>query len=206
MSRRSTSLSLVVVAFALFAAACSSESGSATTTITSGATTTSEASTTSEAPAPEVTTTSEADPVEADNGSQFVVSAVAFGAGGYVEITNVGDATGSLDGYWLCQRPFYQQLSGDLAPGETLRIDAATGAYGSLDVAAGEMGLYTSRDFGNPDAIVAYVAWGGTGGGRFGTAVAGGVWTDGSSVDATGASLISTSEEAPISAEGWSAG
>ncbi|GMQ86147.1 MAG: hypothetical protein BMS9Abin07_1720 [Acidimicrobiia bacterium] len=166
---------------------------SSTSTTEAGPTSTTEASTTEAPPA-------------ATDGARFVISAVAFGESGYVEVTNVGDTAGSLEGFWVCQRPSYQPLSGTLAPGETVRFEAATSGYGSLDADAGEMGLYSSSDFGSSDAIIAYVAWGDSGQGRFGTAVEGGVWTEGSMVDATGASMLTAVETAPISAEGWSTG
>jgi hypothetical protein len=208
MSRRSTSLILLVVSLALVAAACGSDSEADTTTTTAAATT--EATT-----APEVTTTTGAaatttepatttteetvDPPSAT----FAISEVGFGSAGYVEITNISDAAASLDGLWLCQQPSYHELSGTLEPGESLRLDAADSRYGSLKADGGAMGLYTSAEFGSPDAIIGYVAWGPSGHGRLGVAINAGVWTEDSSVDATGAALISTIEPAPVSAEGW---
>ncbi len=219
MSRRSTSLILVVAAFALFAAACGSDSEAETTTTTQAATT-SEATTTTGATTttpeattttPEATTTSEAttSTSEAPVGqpsATLAISEVGFGSAGYIEITNISDSTASLDGLWLCQQPRYHPLSGTLEPGESVRVDAADSTYGSLNADAGAMGLYTSRDFGSSDAIIGYVAWGPSGHGRLGVAITAEVWTEDSSVDATWASLLSTTEPAPISAEGWATG
>ena len=212
MSRRSTSLIILLVAFALVVAACSSDSEAETTTTqattTSEVTTTTGATTTTPEPTTttsEATTTTSEDPVDPPSAT-LAISEVGFGSAGYVEITNISDSTASLDGLWLCQQPSYHALSGTLEPGEGLRFDAADSRYGSLNADGGAMGLYTSSDFGSSDAIIGYVAWGPSGHGRLGVAIAAEVWTEDSSVDATGASLISTTEPAPISAEGWATG
>ncbi len=133
----------------------------------------------------------------------LVVSAVAFGGGGYIEISNVGDAAGSLDGYWLCQFPAYHPITGSLGPGETLRFDASASGFGSLDSATGEIGLYTSNSFGDPSSIIAYVEWGQPDHQRSRTAVEAGVWVADSAVDAAGVAMIVAAEEVPTSAEGW---
>jgi hypothetical protein len=213
MFRRSTSLILLFAAFALFAAACGSDS-EAETTSAAQATTTSEATTTTAATTttpeatttvPEATTTTPEDPVDPPSVT-LAISEVGFGSAGYVEITNISDSTANLDGLWLCQQPAYHELSGTLEPGESVRFDAADSTLGALNPDGGAMGLYTSSDFASSDAIIGYVAWGPSGHGRLGVAITAEVWTEDSSVDATGASLISTTEPAPISAEGWATG
>jgi len=210
MSRRTTILTLLIVAFALVAAACGSDSEADTTTTAAASTTeattapevtTTEATTTTTEPATS-TTEEMVDPPSAT----FAISEVGFGSAGYIEITNISDATASLDGHWVCQQPSYHQLSGTLEPGESIRFEAADSRYGSLNADRGAMGLYTSADFGSPDAIIGYVAWGPSGHGRLSVAINAGVWTDGSTVDATGAALINTIEPAPVSAEGWTTG
>ncbi len=212
MSSRSASLIILLVAFALVAAACSSDSEAETTTTqattTSEVTTTTGATTTTPEPTTttsEATTTTSEDPVDPPSVT-LAISEVGFGSAGYVEITNISDSTASLDGLWLCQQPSYHALSGTLEPGESVRFDAADSTLGALNADGGAMGLYTSRDFASSDAIIGYVAWGPSGHGRLGVAITAEVWTEDSSVDATGASLISTTEPAPISAEGWATG
>ncbi len=212
MSRRSASLIILLVAFALVVAACSSDSEAETTTTqattTSEVTTTTGATTTTPEPTTttsEATTTTSEDPVDPPSAT-LAISEVGFGSAGYVEITNISDSTASLDGLWLCQQPSYHALSGTLEPGESLRFDAADSTLGALNADGGAMGLYTSSDFASSDAIIGYVAWGPSGHGRLGVAITAEVWTEDSSVDATGASLISTTEPAPISAEGWATG
>ncbi len=212
MSRRSTSLIILLVAFALVVAACSSDSEAETTptqaTTTSEVTTTTGATTTTPEPTTttsEATTTTSEAPVDPPSVA-LAISEVGFGSAGYVEITNISDSTASLDGLWLCQQPSYHALSGTLEPGESVRFDAADSTLGALNPDGGAMGLYTSSDFASSDAIIGYVAWGPSGHGRLGVAITAEVWTEDSSVDATGASLISTTEPAPISAEGWATG
>ena len=106
-----------------------------------------------------------------------------------VIITNVGDASGNLEGHFLCQRPSYAQLPDlELGPGESVAISLGGDVFlpppgvktidaavfvGNLDAAGGEMGLYLDQSFGDADSIVAYVEWGSTGHGRSETAVAG---------------------------------
>jgi len=212
MSRRSTSLIILLVAFALVVAACSSDSEAETTTTqattTSEVTTTTGATTTTPEPTTttsEATTTTSEDPVDPPSAT-LAISEVGFGSAGYVELTNISDSTASLDGLWLCQPPSYPALSGTLEPGESVRFEAADSTLGALNADGGAMGLYTSSDFASSDAIIGYVAWGPSGHGRLGVAITAEVWTEDSSVDATGGSLISTTEPAPISAEGWATG
>jgi hypothetical protein len=138
--------------------------------------------------------------------ARFVLSTVAFGDAGYVEITNVGTGAGTLDGHWLCQFPSYGQISGSLGPGESARFDGAAGGFGDVLAAGGEIGLYTSSGFGDPGAIIAYVEWGKPGHERSGTATDAGVWTADSAVDAAGATLIVAVSDVPTSAEGWATG
>lgn len=210
--RSSSRFALALVVLALIGAACSSGSDETTTSAevsTTAASTTSEAPSTTEAQstttAADATTTTSGDPVDPPNAT-FAISEIGFGSAGYVEITNISDSDASLDGYWLCQQPSYHQLAGPLAAGESIRFNAADSRFGSLSADGGAMGLYTSGEFGSPDAIAGYVAWGPAGHGRLQVAINGGVWTEGPSVDATGASLIATTEPLPVSAEGWTTG
>jgi len=137
---------------------------------------------------------------------RFVITAVSFGGKGFVEITNVGDATGSLDGHWICQFPAYFEASGQLAPGATARFDAAASSFGPLDAATGEIGLYSSNSFGDSSAIIAYVEWGEPGHARAGVAIGAAVWEEESAVSSSGAAVIVATEEQPTSAGGWSPG
>ncbi len=139
------------------------------------------------------------------NQPRFVLTAVAFGEDGYVEVTNVGTAAGSLEGHWICQFPAYFRARGQLAPGESVRFDRADSGFGSLNADSGEIGLYTSNSFGDPKFIIAYVEWGETGHARSGVAAEAGVWAEALAVDTQGASMIVATEEQPTSAGGWAA-
>lgn len=139
-------------------------------------------------------------------GASFVISAVAFGDAGYVEVTNVGEGEGSLDGHWLCQFPSYGGISGTLGPGQTARFERSGGGFGDLGDASGEIGLYTSSAFDDPGSIIAYVEWGDPGHARSSTAVEAGVWTADSAVNAAGAAMIVAVEDAPTSTDGWAIG
>ena len=136
---------------------------------------------------------------------QFVLTAVAFGEDGYVEVTNVGTAAGSLEDHWICQFPAYFRAGGQLAPGESVRFDRADSGFGSLNADSGEIGLYTSNSFGDPTSIIAYVEWGETGHARSGVAAEAGVWTEALAVEPKGASVIVATEEQPTTAGGWAA-
>ena len=137
-------------------------------------------------------------------GPRFVLTAVVFGEDGYVEVTNVGSAAGSLEGHWICQLPAYFMAGGQLEPGESARFDRSDSSFGSLNADSGEIGLYTSNSFGDSQAIIAYVEWGETGHGRSGVAIEAGIWAEGSAVATAGASMIRATEEQPTSADGWS--
>ena len=110
-----------------------------------------------------------------------VISAVSFGDAGVITLENIGDTDIDLTGHWLCNRPIYVEVPGGvLAPGESIEIPSSDL---SLDPASGEVGLYSSNQFGSATAIIAYVEYGSPGRGREPTAVAGGVWTEGEFVD-----------------------
>lgn len=136
---------------------------------------------------------------------RFVLTAVAFGEDGYVEVTNVGSAAGSLEGHWICQFPAYFEASGQLAPGESVRFDHADSGFGSLNADSGEIGLYTSNSFGDPKFIIAYVEWGEPGHARSGVAAEAGVWVEASAVDTQDASMIVATEEQPTNPGDWAA-
>ena len=143
---------------------------------------------------------------DSPGGPEFAITAVSFSEG-FVEITNIGDAQGGVDGWFLCQRPSYHAIGLlDLAPGESIQIAASGASYGSLDPGSGEIGLYAGNSFGDADAIVSYVEWGDSGHGRSGTAVEAGIWTDGGFVATDGSTGTLTSDGTATSPDGWSAG
>ena len=188
----------------MLAAACSTGSSSDSTedapttvpnsTTSETPTTVARETTTSAAPA---TTTSE---VSSESGSPLVIASVDFEAG-LILFRNDGDDDYDLTGHWICNRPTYSELPGEvLAPGTTIEI--ATAAIG-LKADSGEIALYTSSDFGSADGILRYVQWGTDSHGRTAVAVAGGVWQDGDFVDNQGGTIESVGSD-PVSAADWS--
>jgi hypothetical protein len=148
--------------------------------------------------------------------ARFVIGNVVFGDLGSIEVGNLGPDAGDLTGHWLAVDPFYLELpSTVLAAGKSLvvsvDVDAdpdlvvtAAGLLPPLSAGSGEVGLYTSGDFGDPSAMIDYVAWGSTDHERFPVAVAAGLWpedeaivTDGA---ATGLAIVDRSEPGP---QGW---
>ena len=105
--------------------------------------------------------------------------------GNQVELINTGGMPVDISSYWLCDFPQYVQLSntnivcgGDLIlnPGEVITVSSNVVTINNND---GEIGLYTTNSFSNPDAIIDYVEWGFSGHGRSDEAVAAGIWTTG---------------------------
>lgn len=114
--------------------------------------------------------------------TEIVVTEVNFETGVAI-IRNDGSAAVDLAGHWLCNRPTYVELSaGALAPGDTREV-----SLGGFDADGGELGVYSSDNFGSADAMVAYVHWG-SGGGRAGVAGDAGLWS-GEPVSPAGASI-----------------
>ena len=187
-----------VLALSLLAAACAS--GSDSSVEETPATTTSTPATTSSTSASTTSSTGVTDSDASDVASPLVVVAIDFAAG-FILFRNDGDEDYDLGGHWICNRPTYSQLPDEvLAPGDVIEIEAS--AVG-LRAAGGELALYTSGDFSNPDDIVRYVQWGTDSHGRTATAVAGGVWQSGDFVDNQGGNLASVGSD-PVSAADWS--
>ncbi len=178
MKKNPRNLLIVVLLLALVAAACGSDDDSTATIVEE-----SEAADTTTV-APDIESSS---PVTA--GSELRVTEVDFLAG-VATITNSGQESVDLTGHWLCNRPAYVELPGQaLAAGEAIEV-----SIGGLTQDGGEVGLYTSGNFGNADDLVDYVTWG-SGGGRLSVAEAAGLWV-GEPVTADGdaLSLLGTGE------------
>ncbi|MEA2000624.1 MAG: hypothetical protein U9N84_01855 [Actinomycetota bacterium] len=128
--------------------------------------------------------------------AEFGLTQVVFGGSAFVVITNWGNDTGNLRGHWLCQFPSYQSLPDiELAPGEQVLVGLSTtpppqlsgmaitvdlgAAIGILDPNSGEVALYDSSSFENPESIMAYVEWGEAGHHRATLAIQAGVWSEG---------------------------
>ena len=142
--------------------------------------------------APTTTTTTTLPPNAA---AEFGLTQIVFGDSSFVVITNWGNDTGTLDGYWICQFPSYKSLPDiELAPGEQALLGLARTpppdlagmaavvdlgpVIGEFDPISGEVGLYTDSSFDDPESIVAYVEWGEAGHTRAPVAIAAGIWSD----------------------------
>ena len=180
---------LLTFTLALVAAACSDDDSD------SAETTTAPTSTSTAAP----TTTTEA---ASEGGAVFAMVEVGLGAAEqYVVIQNTGDASGSLQGFAICQAPTYHlfvdievapgelvfvSLGGDLPELASVAKETVIASIGSISTDDGEIGLYSeSGDFENSDAIIDYVEWGNSGHTRSDVAVGAGIWNSGDFVVTT---------------------
>jgi hypothetical protein len=193
-----------------------------------GASSDSEGSSTLEPTTPSPTTTAPGDDVGTTapdtttttivtGNAKFVIGSVVFGEGGTIEVGNLGPDAGDLSGFWIAIHPYYMEIpSTIIAPGKAIIVSieeeadpelviTAAGLLPVLTSASGEIGLYSSGGFGDPDAIVDYVEWGSTGHVRSNVAIEAGLWpedeaivTDGS---VTGLRAGDRSEPGP---QGWS--
>jgi len=202
-------LLFVVASVALVAAACSGDDSTTVTTVTTATTTTAlttttappttAAPTTSAAP---TTTTVAPDTTTVVPDGAIVIDSIDFDSG-FIVLRNVGAAEYDLTGHFVCNRPSYVPLPAlVLAAGDTVEIET-TGL--GVNAGNGELGVYTSSDFGSSNDIIRYVEWGNAGHGRSGTAIAAGVWVDGDFVDNGEANIQSTGDD-PVSSADWSAG
>ena len=148
--------------------------------------------------------------------ARFVIGSVVFGDGGSIEVGNLGPDAGDLTGHWLAVDPYYLELpSTVLAAGRSVvvsvDVDAnpelvvtAAGLLPPLDATSGEVGLYTSGDFGDPAAMADYLVWGSTNQTRYPVAVAAGLWPEDVVVavdaSATGLTIVDRTEPGP---QGW---
>ena len=128
---------------------------------------------------------------------------------GWIELHNTGEEAVDVSTYQFCNRPAYAAI-GDLeiVSGETT-IEPGGFLVVSWDAIAGdtaELGLYTSASFSDATAMVDYLAWGGTGGGREGVAVEAGLWQEGdfAAMPEAEASLV-YSDAGETMLEHWSA-
>ena len=119
--------------------------------------------------------------------TSVVINEVRYRGEDTIELLNNGSESIDLAGYWLC-----------LGPGTYVQIGATTPVSGNTNLASGEylvinyampdeeggLGLYSTNDFTNADALVDFVQWGSGGSARENIAVAAGQWTTGDFVPA----------------------
>ncbi|CAM1342230.1 spondin domain-containing protein [Tenacibaculum amylolyticum] len=99
-----------------------------------------------------------------------------------IEIYNRGDQAADLNEYWLCLGPGAYQKIGDLTP-ESGNIVIPSKGYlvlsYDLPAESGGLGLYSTNEFTNAQAIVDFVQYGAAGSARENVAVEAGIWTAG---------------------------
>ncbi len=132
----------------------------------------------------------------------LIIESVDFDTG-VMTLLNTGDSGYDTTGHWICNRPRYADVeSVSVAPGAMFEVDVSGIGVRAGD---GEIGLYASNDFGNPDDIVAYVQWGSSDHGRASVAVSAGIWTEGDALPGDQAVIRSTSDT-PVDASAWTEG
>jgi len=101
--------------------------------------------------------------------------------GNGVEIFNNGDLPVDLSDYWLCLGPGQYSRIGALTT--VGNVTLGTGEYLSISYempeSEGGLGLYSTNDFTNADAMVDFVQWGASGAARENVAVDANLWTAG---------------------------
>ncbi len=121
--------------------------------------------------------------------AQVVINEVS--EDGSVELKNSGNSMVNVGSYWLCDFPTYDRISDlsvecgsmALAPGAILVVNG----FDAIDGVDGELGLYTTNSFADPDAIVDYLEWGSAGHQRASVAMQAGIWSPGIFVSSFGA-------------------
>lgn len=125
-------------------------------------------------------------------GPFFTFDEVGLGPDGYATLTNFTGGPQSLAGYYLCQEGKCFALpavdvggkkSVGVAVGDGDGIEdviATDATIGKLRSSDGELALYASDDFDDPNAMQAYVEWGSTPHERTPLAIKAGLWLKGS--------------------------
>jgi len=106
--------------------------------------------------------------------SYLAITEVGLGSNGYVSLTNFTTQLADLAGLFLCQGAQCSALPKALVPaGETVRVSSGDGkglegliadhaTIGELKPTDGEIALFASDKFDDPNALLAYLQWGST--------------------------------------------
>lgn len=164
-----------------------------------------------------------------DAAAEFAVTEIQFGENGFVAIANVGTGAGNLGGYALCSRPQYFQIPPiELEPLETVWLAIGDGAnleggagiakavipmnglLGPVGRTGGELALYRTSAFADPEQMVTYVEWGVAGHGRSEVAIEAGLWEPDAFItipaDAFGIQSLAGTIRPAAGPEDWTAG
>ena len=169
---------IVVIAVVLASAACSSRADTAAPT--PGGT---------GAPEPPPTEVAATVPIVTVDAS-FAIGTIVFGDQGWIELVNTGPQAGNIHGHWIAIHPYYLEMpSAIVEVGQAVRVSLdpftdseplvmAANLLPKLAASGGELGLYSTGSFGDPEAIVDYVEWGSGGHFRSTVAEAAGIWDE----------------------------
>ena len=104
-------------------------------------------------------------------------------------ITNEGASDVRTQGLWVYQ-------DGEVSEFNIFTIEPRTeilfniGDVGELEASGGEVALFTSDTFSDPDALLEYVAWGATGHSRMDVAIDAGKWNEEGPVETNSDTLL----------------
>lgn len=151
--------------------------------------------------------------VHAQTDCVAISSVTLDGTNSSVTITNNGDSTVNLGGWFVCNIPSYWEIPAvDIAPGASLVFHAGSGTDTTTDLFAGGsfgspngdgadgIALYMNGAFSSHNAIVSYVGWNG-GDGRKSVAQTAGIWGE-DDVNAENGALLSNSFDG-VGAQAW---
>lgn len=104
----------------------------------------------------------------------FAINEIGLGSNGYVSLTNITSQPAALAGLYLCQgTQCWAFPEATVSAGATARVGVGDGkgleglvadhaTIGDLKPADGEVALFASNKFDDPQALLAYLQWGST--------------------------------------------
>lgn len=104
-------------------------------------------------------------------------------------LANAGTEVVATEGLWVYQDGEVSEFNVFLIEPRT-EILFSVRDIGGVGTDGGEIALFSSDSFSNPDSLIEYVAWGESGHSRADVAVDAGRWSEDGSVDTTGDTLV----------------
>lgn len=130
--------------------------------------------------------------VSGATGSFFAIHEVGLGPEGYVSLTNFTGVPVTTAGLYLCQgADCFALPDAEVSAGETVRVAVGDGsglegviateaAVGELRPSDGEIAIYASQEYDDPEALLVYLQWGSTPHDLTSVAVEAGLWREAS--------------------------
>lgn len=128
--------------------------------------------------------------VSGATGSFFAIHEVGLGPEGYVSLTNFTDVPVTTAGLYLCQgADCFALPDAEVPAGETVRVAvgdgsglegviAAEATVGELQPSDGEIAIYASQEYDDPEALLVYLQWGSSPHDLTSVAVEAGLWRE----------------------------